>query len=220
MPPITKAARTGARLLAGAVGLALLCASPASAAEPAPVKPVKGAASNPLGCTVAHALSNPFSAFGDSADYALAPGGDFESGAAGWKLIGAGVTAGNQPFDIGTGGRSSLRLPTGATAISPPMCIDASYPHFRMLARNTGGGKGALKAEVLFLDQKGNVKASASGNVASRGTGWFPTSALQIGVTFDTTVAGGAAPVAFRFTAPKDTAWQIDDLYVDPRLRR
>ena len=30
----------------------------------------------------------------------------------------------------------------------------------------------------------------------------------------------GAAPVVFRFTAGKDSAWQIDDLYVDPMMRR
>jgi hypothetical protein len=217
MPPIILSARKGVRILAGAVAVALIAASPAAAAAP---KPVKGAATNPLGCTVDHALSNPFSLWSDEADYALAPGGDFETGAAGWFLSGAGVTDGNQPFDIGSGGRSSLKLPSGATATSAPMCIDGSYPHFRMLARNTGITKGALKAEVLFLDAKGNVKSSASGNVVSSGSGWFPTSELAIGVRFDTAVAGGAAPVAFRFTAGKGTTWQIDDLYVDPRLRR
>jgi hypothetical protein len=100
------------------------------------------------------------------------------------------------------------------------MCIDGSYPHFRMLARNTGRSNGALKAEVLFLDRKGGVKSSASGSVVSKGSDWFPTSELNIGVTFDTAVAGGAAPVAFRFTAGKGSTWQIDDVYVDPRLRR
>ena len=185
-----------------------------------PPPPVKGAATNPLGCQVAHALSNPFSGWGDAADYALAPGGDFETGAAGWPLSGADVTDGNQPFDIGTGGRMSLRLTAGATATSAPMCIDGPYPHFRLLARNTGAAKGTLKAEVLFLDGKGSVKSSASGTVVSTGSGWFPTGALHIGVTFNAAVANGAAPVAFRFTAGKGSTWQIDDLYVDPRMRR
>ena len=86
-----------------------------------------------------------------------------------WTLSGATVTDGNQPFDIGTGGSSSLRLTAGATATSAPMCIDARYPHFRLLARNTGRSKGALKAEVLFLDRKGGVTSSASGKSSRRG---------------------------------------------------
>ena len=29
----------------------------------------------------------------------------------------------------------------------------------------------------------------------------------------------GAAPVQFRFTAPKGSGWLLDDFYVDPRYR-
>ena len=68
------------------------------------------------------------------------------------------MTAGNQPFDIGTGGRASLRLADGASVTSPAMCIDDRYPHFRLFARNNGSAKGTLKAEVLFL----NLRASSA----------------------------------------------------------
>jgi len=214
-----RSVRKGTRLFAGAIGVTLACAAPAAAATGAP--PVKKAAANPLGCTVDHVLANPFLAWGDTADYALAPAGDLEGDTSGWTLTGgAAVVPGNQPFDVGTTGQASLRLPADSVAQTAPMCIDSSYPHFRVFARNTGRAKGTLKAEVLYLTAKGAVKGSAAGTVVASGSDWFPTDSLKIAVTFDGTVADGAAPVAFRFTAGKDTMWQIDDLYVDPKMRR
>jgi len=218
--PITRNVRKGARLLAGTIGLSLACAAPAMAADAPLPKASKGAA-NPNGCIVDHAVSNPFLTWNDGADYALAPAGDFEGDTSGWTLTGAaGVVGENQPFAIGTEGGASLRLPAGSSAVTPLMCIDSSYPHFRVFARNTGRGKAGLKAEVIYMNNKGEVKAKGSGNVAPRGADWFPTDSLKIDIKFDGTVANGAAPVAFRFTAPKDTDWQIDDLYVDPMMRR
>jgi hypothetical protein len=213
--------RKGTRLLAGAIGVTLACATPAAAAPTAAPTTVKKAAANPLGCTVDHVLVNPFRAWNDTADYALAPAGDFEGDTSGWTLAGgAAVVAGNQPFDIGTTGQASLRLPAGSSAVTAPMCIDSSYPHFRLFARNTGRAKSTLKAEVLYLTAKGAVKGSAAGTVVAPGSDWLPTDSLKIDVTFDGTVADGAAPVVFRFTAGKDSVWQIDDLYVDPMMRR
>jgi hypothetical protein len=219
---ITGNVRKGTRLLAGAIGVALVCAAPAVAAPADVTKATAKAAANPLGCTVDHDLSNPFRAWNDTADYALAPVGDFEGDTSAWTLSrSASVVEGNQPFDIGTAGHSSLRLPSGSSAISAPMCIDSTYPHFRLFARNTGNAKGALRAEVLYLTAKGDVKASASRTVVAKDAGWFPSDSLTIGITFDTAVADGAAPVAFRFTAAgKEADWQIDDVYVDPMMRR
>ena len=100
---ITGNVRTGTRLLAGAIGLALAFAAPAAAAPKDAAKSTKKAAANPLGCIVDHALSTPFRAWNDTADYALAPAGDFEGDTSAWTLSGAAaVVEGNQPFDIGT----------------------------------------------------------------------------------------------------------------------
>jgi hypothetical protein len=216
MPFILSGARKGGRILAAAVALLAIGAAPAAAGTVT----IKNAAVNPDGCVADHQLSRPFSAWGDFNDYALSPGGDFESGAAGWWLPGAAVTAGNQPFTIGTTGKTSLRIPAGASAVSAPMCIDSTFPHFRVFARNLGTLKSTLRAEVLFLNSKGEIKATASGQILAGSTAWFPSDSLKIGVVFNSALAGGAAPVAFRFTAPKDAAWQIDDLYVDPYMRR
>ena len=79
--------------------------------------------------------------------YKLVPGGDFESGAAGWTLAGGARTvAGSEPFAAtGHAGASSLYLPAGASATSPFTCVNAAYPTFRFFARNDcaavdGGG--------------------------------------------------------------------------------
>ena len=214
MPFVVTGARKGGRILAAIIALAAINAAPASAAGTKDKK----AAANPGACVVAHAFSHPFAAWNDFADYALAPGGDFETGAAGWTLSKAAVTSGNQPF--AASGRTSLRLPAKATATSAPMCIDSQYPHFRVFARNVGRLKSQLKAEVLFLNAKGQIKSSRSGNIDSTGTAWFPSDSLKIGVTFNAAIAAGAAPVAFRFTAAPNSDWRIDDVFVDPYARR
>jgi hypothetical protein len=128
---------------------------------------------------------------------------------------------GNQPFAVaGTRGASSLELPAGSMVTSPAMCIDSSFPFFRLFARKQGAGKSGLKVSVLFLDNKGNLKGTSSGEVKAGSNDWSPTDSLKIGVTFDPALFDGAAPVRFQFSAPKDGAWRIDDLYVDPYARR
>ena len=216
MPFVVSGARKGGRIIATAAALLAVTATPAVAGGTT----VKNAAANPDRCVVSHSLSKPFSQWSDGADYALAPGGDFERGAAGWALTRASVVTDNQPFAIGTSGSSALRLAAGASVTSAPMCIDSSYPHFRLFARNLGKAKSPLRAEVLFLNAKGDVKSTASGQVVATNTAWFPTNSLKIGVVFDAAVADGAAPVAFRSTAGSDAEWRIDDLYVDPYARR
>jgi hypothetical protein len=217
-------ARRGARTLAAlavAAGLSLVGAAPAAALPLLDGLLDKNTALSVLGCNSDHDVSRPFAAWNDFNDYALAPGGDFESRASGWTLRGnAAVTGGNQPFDIGTGGRASLRLVDGASVTSPAMCIDDRYPHFRLFARNNGSAKGTVKAEVLFLNLRGLVRATASGTISARTGEWFPSDSLKVGVAFDDSLSNGAAFVAFRFTAGTRADWQIDDFYVDPRMRR
>jgi hypothetical protein len=223
MPFVFSGTRRGGRTALAAVGLALLCAGPASAA-PVPVAPKapKNVAYNPSGCVVEHAVSNPFAAWGDLRDYALAPGGDLESGSAGWTLGGgATVTSGNNPYYVGgASDKASLRIPAGGSAVTDAMCIDDRYPHFRMFARSTGPHKGvALKVEVLYLTRDGRIMRSASGEVKPTLSAWVPTNDLRIGLTYDASAYAGAAPVAFRFQA-LGGEWRVDDVYVDPLARR
>jgi hypothetical protein len=215
MPFITTSSRRTGRLLAAISGLALFVAAPAAQAATT--------AANPQKCVPQPALRQAFLPWADRGQYTLSPGGDIESPLAGWTLTGgARVVAGNEPFYVGrTVDKASLSLPTGSSVVTAPICIDDTYPWFRLFARNTGDSKANLKVEILYLDTTGKLRTRASGTYKASTSGWAPTGTLKIPMTFDPTAAAGAAPVAFRFT-PQGTgsSWQIDDVYVDPMARR
>src|SRR5437868_15399019 len=86
------------------------------------------------------ALSQPFAQWGDSNQYKLVPGGDFEGSLSGWTLSGgARLATGSEPFGAtGKLGKSSVYLPAGASVTSPYTCVDAAYPMFRLFGHNTG----------------------------------------------------------------------------------
>jgi len=199
------------RLLAATLGLAAVMASPAQA---------RGIA-NPYDCAPQPTLAQNFALFNDFGQYTPVPNAGFEQGATGWILTGAArVISGNEPWKIGGSSHSSaLDLPSGSSAITAPICIDETYPHFRLFVRNTGSLKSTLKIEVLYYDTKGNVTNHKPVEYKPMTTAWQPTGLVGINVfTSKTTVA--AAPVAFRFTpTAKDARYQIDDVYVDPRAR-
>ena len=90
-------------------------------------------------CSTAGA-KKAFSQWGDQRNYVLAPDGGFEAGAQGWDLDrGAMPVAGNEPYYLNTAADdTSLSLPAGSSAGSPPVCMDIGTPSFRMVALNTG----------------------------------------------------------------------------------
>jgi hypothetical protein len=177
--------------------------------------------SNPYACAPSPTLSQAFASWSDSAAYTPLAGGNFETGAAGWTLTGgAAVVAGNEPYNVGGAGTHSLSLPAGASAVSAPICIDPTYPFYRLVARNTGTLSSALRMEVLFLDTHGNVKSTKSLDYRATGANWSPSGAAPISVfTAKTTVS--AAPIALRFTpqGSQNGRWQIVVVFVVPYMR-
>ncbi len=209
MPFLLTAWRRG-RVAAIAAGAALACAAPAQAAT----------VGNPLDCNPSPTLSQAFAPFGDNALYTPLPGGSFEADLSGWTLTGgATVVPGNEPYNVGGAGERSLSLPAGSRAVSAPICIDETYPFYRLFARNSGSRYSLLKMEVLFLDEKGDVKSVKSLYYYADGTAWKPTGFAPISLfTPKTTVT--AAPIQLRFTPLGWLGrWQIDDVYVDPFMR-
>jgi hypothetical protein len=199
-------------LLAAGLGAAALITSPAHAAT----------ISNPYDCAPQPTLAQSFSTWSDYNLYTPVPNAGVENGATGWTLTGAAtVVPGNEPWQIGGANhKNALDLPAGSSAITAPLCIDETYPHFRLFVRNTGALNSALRIEVLYFDKSGKIVNTKpydykTTTVAS----WQPSGMVGINVfTPMTTVA--AAPVAFRFTpTSKDAHFQIDDVYVDPWAR-
>ncbi len=161
------------------------------------------------------AISQPFAHFGDLADYFLAPGGDFESRAAGWTLAGgAAVVQGNSPLLTSPApGRMSLDLPAGASATAPPICIGVEHRSLRFVAR--GPGKAKLEVEASYLKPDGKRTRAGLADVAGTGE-WAPTRIIDMRVNKDAAAYGNALWVTLRF-APKDGArWRMDDLHIDP----
>jgi hypothetical protein len=173
---------------------------------------------------VAPLIEQPFLSFDDERDYVLAPGGSFEdSSLAGWSLEGgAGVVAGNEPFNVrGLSDSNSLVLPAGASATSPTMCVDLHWPTLRFIARQKGEKDAELEVEVLYpeADEKHATWHGAKKFKAKRKDGWRPTEDVKLSPDRGGKFAGGR-PVALRFTNTSDQgSWQIDNVYVDPRCR-
>jgi len=162
-----------------------------------------------------------FGPWGDQNNYVLAPDGGFEAGGFGWKLNrGAAVVQGNESYYLnGAGDSKSLSLPTGSSAVSPPVCMAIDTPSFRLVARNSGDPSSQLRVEAVY-ELLGIVRTKTAGTLRA-GSTWAPTQSVSTVLTLST-VVGTLVPSAIelRFT-PLDSSgqWQVDDIYIDPFRR-
>jgi hypothetical protein len=236
MPFVITHPRRGARAalaLAGATVALALGAAPAVAStlpydDEAPVDVVAPATAEQTDvlpadapsadvCTPA-SPSKPFTPWGDTNDYTLVRGGDMEDGAPGWTLgVGADLVDGNNLFRVGDrSDRTALRVRAGASALSAPVCIDATYSSFRFFARATSP-RADLQVEVIWWES--GARHIATLRVDSRTDFlWSPVAPIALPSEY---LSGDALePVQFRFTVTGTSgAWLLDDLYVDPFSR-
>jgi hypothetical protein len=168
------------------------------------------------------AETQPFSKWGDTANYFLLPGGTFEQGSVSWALSGgAAATAGNETYYVHSGGDArSLTLPSGSSATSPAVCTSIYDPTLRLFVRNTGSTSSRLKVEALYPGLLGAVRTAKIGDL-SGSSSWQATPTLQLLLTnLLATLSVDQTAVAYRFTPEDSTGkWSIDDVYVDPRMR-
>jgi hypothetical protein len=164
-------------------------------------------------------LAREFAPWLDPINYTLVPGGHFENGARGWVLSGgARIVDGNEPFHLraAADGRSLL-LPSGSFATSPFVCVELLDPVARFVTRNRGSALGVLKVDAIL--QVGDRRVVLPAGLAALASRWEPSLPMLTASNF---LAGldledGTAEVAFRFRpAGLSSAWQIDDVYVDP----
>jgi hypothetical protein len=164
--------------------------------------------------------SQPFSQFGDLADYELAPQGSFENGADGWDLSGADTAAGNEDYFVGSpSDATSLQVHPGGVAVSSSLCVDARYPMWRLFAKGPAR-KGELKIEMLYTDPSGKTKVAPAAKLAN-GKGeyadWRPTQQLKLARALPVSKSPtGTLSIRLRFTADKAGDWAVDDIYLDP----
>jgi hypothetical protein len=158
----------------------------------------------------------PFAQWGDNSGYFLAPGGSFQSDAAGWTLDGATVSAGNAGFNFGAvSAMSSLTIGAGGSATSPSLCVNSTMPSLRFFAHQVTRGSD-LKVQGV---ESGNASAAMTVTITDLPDGsmpdWAPTG--RVALVSASLPAGVSVNGVLRFEVPGATgAWQIADIYVDP----
>jgi invasion protein IalB len=164
--------------------------------------------------------SKPFAPWGDYANYQLAPGGSFEAGAPAWELRGgASIVKGNEPWKVNSSRDSrSLRLPPGATATSPAMCVGIEHPTLRLFAKNNSALLSTMTVEVIFETSLG-LRAAAPVGVMLPSGQWKPSPRFLVLVNLLPLFPGEKTPVQFRVRSVGLGTWSVDDFYVDPRFR-
>lgn len=143
-------------------------------------------------------LSQPFARWGDTNDYKLAA--DFEDGGAGWKFNGAARVVGGR-----------LSLPFGSSAVSVPVCVGHDEPTLRFFGRGTGTLTVAVQVQLLT----GTWLPLPIG--VDLGNSWQPSAVMHLVANY-LPDPGQYTAVRFVFT-PLLGAWEVDDIYVDPRMR-
>jgi hypothetical protein len=165
-----------------------------------------------LGLACPDPTAQVFRPWSDYAYYAAVPDGGFEAGATGWKLAnGAKVVAGNEPFYLRSpADRSSLLLPAGSAATSPPMCIALLSSKMRFVVSGPAGS--SVKVQVIYRGLVSNVLGVFDGGTVKSSGTWVPSPPMSM--------LGGVLPlltqsVQFRFVATSGTP-QVDDVFLDP----
>ena len=163
--------------------------------------------------------SKPFAPWNDLADYTLAPGGAFEAGNPSWQLSGASIVAENEPWKVaGSSHRRSLKLPPGASATSPVMCVGLEHPTLRFFARGNRALLSTLTVEVIFETSLG-LRAAAPVGVLLPDGSWKPSPQFLVVANLLPLLPGEYTPVQFRVRSVGLSTWWVDDFYVDPKCR-
>ncbi len=164
-------------------------------------------------------LAREFARWLDPINYTIVPGGHFEGGLSGWALTGgARVVYGNEPYFLRANhDDQSLYLPSGSSVTTPFVCVELLDPVARFVTRNRGSLLGALEVEAIVRVGAETVTVPAGVTVVD--LGWQPSlpTLTAANVLAGLDLRDGTADVAFRFRPVGfSSAWQIDDVYVDP----
>lgn len=198
--------RRPTRWIARAAGLALALTATIAAGTALTAAPASAAT-----CP-ARSVSKPFTGFGDSNDYFLAPAGAFESGAPGWSQYGTSLVANNEPWRVNGYGSYGLRIGANGSASTPSMCIATAEDSMRFFYKAPGVGGSALQ---VFIEVTSGVKyATNQFNVDGTSSGWNVSPRIMLPDIRD---ASGVQYVKITFRPVNTQApWVIDDVEIDP----
>jgi hypothetical protein len=131
---------------------------------------------------------------------------------AGWTLA-RGATIRSTTLSDGKVGYV-LDLLGGATAVSPAICVDSSWPTARMMMRNVAGGSG-VSVSVAYLNDGPFSKPLTIATVTTSGTTWAAPKAMNI----HSIILTGPQQAQFTLTGTgTGSEYQLYNFYVDPRM--
>jgi hypothetical protein len=164
-------------------------------------------------------LTQPFKPWLDTSYYKLVENGTFEDGTDGWTLSGgARVVNGTATQKVsGANDSRSLLLPAGSSATTPPVCVGLNEPTMRYFARQSGGLLPLLAVSVQVQLQLGVWVTLPIG--ADLGGAWHPSLPHLVVANLLPLLPPDMTAVRFKFSPLLGSAFQIDDVYVDPRSR-
>lgn len=201
--------------------LALAVATAASAV--AVMAPVASAAPADATACTDQSFAQTFLPFGDTDWYTPVPDAGFESALSGWDLAGGAAVVpdlvDNRPGD-GALDLQSLRLPEGGSATTAAMCVTDAHRTLRFFARGAAGlltAPGAVRVEMITqVDGASRVELVKEQTPALI---WSLGPVLKLDTRFyDTSKTSPTSSVRFRISAVGG-AVQVDDVYVDPRMK-
>ena len=207
--------RLAFRLFGCALALLLIAAPTANAGLISGVLPgLLSPSDTPSTCNTA--ASQPFARWGDSSNYVLVPGGNFEKSMAGWTLSGgAAVVNGNEPFYVGSrSDNRSLALPAGSSATTTPMCFAPGDMKMRFFGVSNGSSSSYLQVKVVVKSAFGILSVLDGGQMPTNSV-WVPSPKLQLLLTNLTSLISTDS-ISFRFVPYGSASWRIDDVYLDP----
>ena len=157
-------------------------------------------------------MSRPLAPFGDTRDYYLANGGDFERsglGSVGWTLgSGAGQQDENEPWDVvdARHGRS-VYVSKGARITNSQLCLYSNEESIRFFAKSPGPTS-SMTVQVTIGAR------STTTVLSSRAAGW----ALSPSIPVPTSTSSSGSYATVTFIGGADSGrYLIDDLLIDPK---
>ncbi|HTZ87521.1 MAG TPA: hypothetical protein VMB05_12710 [Solirubrobacteraceae bacterium] len=208
------------------VGLAAFASGPALASKGpwwSHGNPASAKQNAELAVCPGQTFAQPFESQNDENYYTLVEGSEFNGPEEGWDLkYGAEVVQATRP-DGSEGG--VLDLPTGAIAVSPPVCVTLQYPKARAYVENAEGQGGGVTVGVFYAGAKpvGGLPLSVPLGLpvgqlsAKKNAGWELSNPFNVKPQLGGSEEG-TREVRFIFANLSRGEYHVSGLYVDPRM--
>jgi hypothetical protein len=192
----------------------IVATTSATAAATEPVEAASPAVDAELAVCPGQTFSQPFAALQDTNYYTLVQGSSFDSPGEGWQLHNGAAIVGTTRPDGSSGG--ALDLPSGAYAVSPPVCVTLQYPTARTWVEGVNGPGGVVVG--VYYPGSRPVGGPVGLLTAPQGAGWQLSRPFQV----HPQLAGaeeGVREVRFVFASlGRGSDYRLSGLYVDPRM--